>query len=92
MGSFAGYKFVGVNSYSKDTGWAMLLAEYITNEQSQKAIGVATGEGPSNINAAASDEVKKAAEMGTDPEWSDFPYNYRFRGYCVPYRKRTCAF
>lgn len=36
MGSYAGYKFVGVNAYSKNTGWAMLLAEYLTNEQSQK--------------------------------------------------------
>ena len=44
MGSYAGYKFVGVNAYSKNTGWAMLLAEYLTNEQSQKTIGIATGE------------------------------------------------
>ena len=53
MGSYAGYKFVGVNSYSKNTGWAMLLAEYLTNENSQKAIADATGEGPANTAAAA---------------------------------------
>lgn len=52
MGSYAGYKFVGVNSYSKQTGWAMLLSEYLTNEESQKAIADATGEGPANIKAA----------------------------------------
>lgn len=57
MGSFAGFKFVGVNAYSDNTGWAMLLAEYITNEQSQLAIGVATGEGPANLKAAATPEI-----------------------------------
>ncbi len=57
MGSFAGYKFVGVNAYSDNTGWAMLLAEYLTNEESQQAIGVATGEGPANTVAAASEEI-----------------------------------
>lgn len=57
MSSFAGYKFVGVNSYSKNIGWSMLLAEYITNESSQLKIGVATGEGPANIAAASSDEI-----------------------------------
>ena len=72
MGSFAGYKFVGVNSYSKDTGWAMLLAEYITNEQSQKAIGVATGEGPSNINAAASEEIAAAPALAALSEQSQY--------------------
>ena len=25
--------------------------------------------------------------MGTDSEWSDFPHDYRFRGYCIPYCK-----
>ena len=63
MGSFAGYKFVGVNSYSKNTGWAMLLAEYITSESSQEAIGVATGEGPSNLNAASSDKIASAPAL-----------------------------
>ena len=27
MGSYAGYKFVGVNSHAKNVGWSMLLAE-----------------------------------------------------------------
>lgn len=52
MSSYAGYKFVGVNSYSKFTGWSMLLAEFLTSESSQKAIADATGEGPANIKAA----------------------------------------
>lgn len=53
MGSYAGYKFVGVNSHAKNVGWSMLLAEYLTNEESQLAIGNATSEGPANTVAAA---------------------------------------
>lgn len=32
-----GYKFEAVNAYSKNLGWATLLAEYIANEESQIA-------------------------------------------------------
>lgn len=74
MGSFAGYKFVGVNSYSKNTGWAMLLAEYITSEDSQTKIGIATGEGPSNLAAAASEEIASApalAALAAQSEYAD---------------------
>lgn len=57
QGSVAGFKLVGVNAYSENAGWAALLAEWITNEENQ-VIRFATREiGPSNINAAASDEV-----------------------------------
>ncbi len=55
--SYAGYKLVGVNAYSENVGWSMLLAEFISNEESQLAIFEATGEGPANTNAAASDAV-----------------------------------
>lgn len=53
MSSYAGYKFVGVNAYAENTGWSMLLAEYLTNEASQSAVYEATGEGPSNKVAAS---------------------------------------
>ena len=72
MSSFAGYKFVGVNAYSKNTGWAMLLAEYITNEDSQKKIGIATGEGPSNLAAAASDEIASAPALAALAEQAEY--------------------
>ncbi len=58
MGSYAGYKFVGVNSYSQEKGWAMLLAEYITNEENQSKIGVATTEMPANTEAAKAPELQ----------------------------------
>jgi arabinogalactan oligomer/maltooligosaccharide transport system substrate-binding protein len=53
MSSYAGYKFVGVNAYAENTGWSMLLAEYLTNEASQSAVYEATGEGPANKAAAS---------------------------------------
>ncbi len=57
QGSVAGFKLVGVNAFSENAGWAALLADWITNEENQK-IRFATREiGPSNVNAAASEEV-----------------------------------
>lgn len=53
MKSYAGYKFVGVNAHAENVGWSMLLAEYLTNEESQLAIGNATAEGPANTAAAS---------------------------------------
>lgn len=55
MSSYAGYKLVGVSSYSQETGWAMLLAEFITSEASQTKIGVTMGESPANIKAATNE-------------------------------------
>ena len=53
VASYSGYKFVGVNAYAENTGWSMLLAEYLSNAQSQEAVYEATGEGPSNTEALA---------------------------------------
>jgi len=53
MASYSGYKFVGVNAYAENTGWSMLLAEYLTNAETQEAVYAATGEGPSNTEALA---------------------------------------
>ena len=72
MGSFAGYKFVGVNAYSKNPGWAMLLGEYLTNEDSQTKIAVATGEGPSNLVAASSPEIADAPALSALSEQAEF--------------------
>ena len=72
MSSFAGYKFLGVNSYSKNIGWSMLLAEYITSEASQEKIGVATGEGPANINAAASEEIANLPALAALTDQSNY--------------------
>lgn len=57
QGSVAGFKLVGVNAYSKNAGWAALLAEWITNEENQKIRFTEREIGPSNIAAASSDAV-----------------------------------
>ena len=57
MSSFAGYKFIGVNPYSKNVGWAMELAQFMINEESQILRFKSNGDGPANTKAAASPEV-----------------------------------
>lgn len=59
MSSFTGYKMIGVNSYSENVDWAHKLADWFTNEENQTVRFVKQNQGPSNINAAASDEVLK---------------------------------
>ena len=71
MGSYAGYKFVGVNSHAENIGWSMLLAEYLTNEDSQLAIGNATEEGPANINAAAQIDSPALAALAAQSAYAD---------------------
>ena len=58
MGSVAGYKMIGVNANSKQVGWAMELAKYLTNEESQITRFTQREIGPSNIKAAEAKEVK----------------------------------
>ena len=58
MGSFAGYKLVGINSHTQWPVEAMKLGEWLTNEVNQITRFKVRAMGPSNIKAAASDEVK----------------------------------
>lgn len=58
MSSYSGYKLIGVNPYSANVGWSMLLAEYLTNADSQAARFAARGLGPANATVAASAEVE----------------------------------
>ncbi len=58
MSSYSGYKLIGVNPHSENIGWAMLLAEFLTNESAQTQRFQERGLGPSNIAAASSDAVQ----------------------------------
>ncbi len=58
QGSVAGYKFIGVNANSQQVGWAMELAKFLTNEESQLERFSQRGIGPSNSAVAESEEVK----------------------------------
>lgn len=58
MGSFAGFKLVGVNTMTQYPEDAMALAEWLTNEENQLKRFEMRAMGPSNINVAASEAVQ----------------------------------
>lgn len=72
MASFKGYKMIGVNSYSEHLDWAHKLANWITNEENQTLRFTMRNQGPSNINAAASDEVAKVPAIAAVMEQSQY--------------------
>ena len=72
MASFAGFKLVGVNPYSQNVYDAMLFAEYMTNEESQISRFEMRGQGPSNVNAAASEKVLAAPAIAALASQSAF--------------------
>ena len=59
MGSAAGYKMIGVNANSAQVGWAMELAKFLTNEQSQETRFAERQIGPSNIALASLMRLKQ---------------------------------
>lgn len=62
MGSVASYKLMGVNPHAQNAGWAVLLAEFLTNEESQVARYEARDLAPSNISTSSDPAV--AANKG----------------------------
>ena len=72
MGSFSGYKLVGVNPHSANVGVAMMLADYITNEDNQVKRFNDRQLGPSNINANASEAVQSAPAIAALAAQSDY--------------------
>lgn len=58
MASFNSYKMLGVNYYSKNKDWALKLADWLTNEENQKLRLLERSQGPSNIKAAESEDMK----------------------------------
>ena len=57
MSSYAGYKLVAVSNYSEYTNYAMALARWLTNYDNQVLRFEMVKEGPSNVEAAASEAV-----------------------------------
>ena len=53
MASFSGFKLIGVNPHSANVGAAMLLADFVTNEENEGLRFKERTQGPSNINALA---------------------------------------
>ncbi|MBQ7275239.1 MAG: extracellular solute-binding protein [Clostridiales bacterium] len=80
MSSFSGCKLVGVNAYSDQIGWSMLLAEYLTNEAAQIGRFNARGLGPSNIAAANSPEVQANPAIAALAAQADYATPQRVGG------------
>jgi arabinogalactan oligomer / maltooligosaccharide transport system substrate-binding protein len=72
MGSFAGYKLVGVNSQTKNPVDAMELAQWLTNEQNQALRFRERAMGPSNIKVAATAEVQANLPLAALAEQSKY--------------------
>ena len=72
MASFSGYKLVGVNPHSSNVGVAMLLADYITNEDNQAKRFNDRKLGPSNIKVNESEAVQNAPAIAALAAQSDY--------------------
>lgn len=80
MGSFVGYKMIGVNSNSKQLEWATKLAEWITNEENQQLRFEMRGQGPANKKASESDEVNNDPAIRALLEQSEYGSLQRIGG------------
>ncbi len=74
MGCFSGFKLMAVNQYTKEAGWAIALAEYLTNESSQVARFNARQLPPSNKVAAADPAVTENIAAAASAEQDVYGY------------------
>lgn len=72
MSSFAGYKLIGVNAYSKFPGYAMMLGEWLTNYDNQVKRFEQRGLGPANVEAAASEAVQASPAIAALTEQAQY--------------------
>ncbi len=72
QGSVAGYKYIGVNGYSENSGWAVLLADYLSNEEAQQKFFDERESGPSNKNVGASDTIKENVALSALAQQSEY--------------------
>lgn len=74
MASFTGYRIIGVNAYTESPTWAMRLAEYLANEETQLLRFETVGQCPANLSVANSDKVKASPAVSATAEQA--PYSY----------------
>ena len=72
MGSFAGYKFIGVNSQTQAPVEAMDLAAWLTNEKNQTTRFEQRKMGPANVNVAKGEAVKADKALAALAAQSEF--------------------
>lgn len=75
-----GYKFVGVNAYAENAGWAVVLADFLTNEEAQQTRFAQRGLAPTNLNVQASDEVQSNVAIAAAASESEFGVLQRVGG------------
>lgn len=63
MGSYFGYKCIGVNSNSTNLEWAHKFAAFLTNEENQQLRFEMRGQGPTNNNVAKSEKLKNSVAV-----------------------------
>ena len=80
MSSYAGYKLVGVNSYSPNAAWAAKFADWMTNEQNQTLRFTMRGQGPSNTTASSSGEVAQSKALQALQKQAEFSSLQRVGG------------
>ncbi len=80
LSSYAGYKMVGINSYSANKGWAAVFADYMTNEKNQTLRFQMRGQGPSNLNASKSGDVANSKALLALQMQSDYASLQRVGG------------
>ena len=80
MASYAGYKLVGVNSYSENAAWAAKFADWMTNEKNQTLRFNMRGQGPSNKNASASGDVAQSKSIKALQQQAEFSSLQRVGG------------
>lgn len=79
-GSVGGSKLIGVNAHCENSGWAVLLADFLTNEESQTIHFEERQIGPSNINAQNSEAVKENVAISTVLEQSEYAVSQKVGG------------
>lgn len=72
MGSFEGFKLVGVNSHTREAEWAMRLAEWITNYDNQILRYKEIGEKPANTAVFEKGDIEVTKAVRALQEQSQF--------------------
>ena len=80
MSSYAGYKLVGVNSYSDNRAWAAKFADFMTNEENQTLRFEMRGQGPSNLNASSAGAVAESKAIQALQQQAEFSSLQRVGG------------
>lgn len=70
--TYTGSKLIGVNALSENVGWATVLAEFLTNEQSQAKRFEQRQLSPSNLAVSGRDDVKANVAGAASMEQDNF--------------------